>query len=93
MDFNPSTNAEVQGLHAALGAIFVLLPVAICLRHPAFGLGYPRIMGSFIGVIFAAVKEFSWDEDLEDVETRGSNLQDFSFYILGILIANALLWI
>lgn len=93
MNLDPSPSSEVQGLHAALGALFVLLPVAVSLRHPSFTLGYPHLTGSFVGTAFAVVKEFVWDQNIEDPATRGSNLQDFSFYILGIAIANVVLWL
>ena len=91
MSVDPSFDSVSQGLHTALGAIFVLLPTAICLHHAAFGFGHPQIMGSFIGVVFAGVKEFAWDATMEITDVRGSDLKDFSFYLLGIFIANILL--
>ena len=36
------------------------------------------------GLAVAAWKEFYWDERYEDAETRGSSLEDFCFYALGI---------
>jgi hypothetical protein len=40
-----------------------------------------------VGVALAGWKEGYWDPRHENAATRGSGLQDFSFYILGIGIA------
>jgi hypothetical protein len=95
MDFNPTSESEVQGLHAALGALFVTFPSAVWGLHPSwnFCYGHPRLFGSFCGVVFAMVKEFVWDQDMENDITRGSNWFDFSLYMVGIIVANGLLWI
>jgi hypothetical protein len=37
------------------------------------------------GVALAAFKEFWYDKHDENAETRGSDLEDFSFYVLGIV--------
>jgi hypothetical protein len=34
-------------------------------------------------VLFAAVKEFWYDHTYESPQTRGSDLEDFLFYVLG----------
>lgn len=34
-------------------------------------------------VLFAAIKEFWYDHTYESPETRGSDLEDFLFYVLG----------
>jgi hypothetical protein len=93
MNFNPTPESEVQGLHAALGALFVVLPTAVLLHHPTFLFGHPQIAGSFIGFVYAAVKEFSWDQHMEDAITRGSNWLDFAFYAAGIAVGNLILYV
>jgi hypothetical protein len=55
--------------------------------------GHTQLVGSFIGLVYAAVKEFVWDQDMEDAVTRGSNWVDFAFYAVGIAAANIILWI
>lgn len=37
-------------------------------------------------VVFAAVKEFWYDENYETADVRGSNLRDFAYYMLGIAL-------
>jgi len=93
MNFDPSQESEVQGLHTALGALFVLLPIALGMKHPHLFYGSPRIIGSLLGVVFAGLKEFIWDQEMESPAVRGSNLRDFSFYIVGITAANIVLWL
>ena len=93
MKFNPDFESVSQALHCALGTLFVLVPAGICIHHPGFVFGSPRLVGSFTGIIYAAVKEFSWDQNMEDTITRGSNWLDFMFYAIGIFIANAMLFI
>lgn len=39
-----------------------------------------------VAVALAAVKEFYYDRNFETTDARGSDLMDFSFYALGILI-------
>jgi hypothetical protein len=38
------------------------------------------------------VKEFWWDENYEDAATRGSNLEDWSYYVAGAAVALLILW-
>ena len=76
-----------------MGALFVVLPTALLLHHPGFLTGHPQVAGSFIGLIYATVKEFVWDQDMEDAITRGSNWEDWAFYMVGIAIANVILWL
>ena len=73
-----------DGLHVALGALFVLVPVAISLHHP---FGHPRVLGSVVGVLWATIKEFYIDPTYEDVATSGGpagDVRDFLGYVLGI---------
>jgi hypothetical protein len=93
VNFNPTGESEVQGLHCALGALFVVLPTALLLHHPRILTGHPQAAGSFIGLVYATVKEFVWDQEMEDAVTRGSNWVDFSFYMIGIAVANVILWV
>lgn len=44
-----------------------------------------------LGVVAAAVKEFWYDKNFENEATRGSDLEDFTFYVLGIAAAVATL--
>lgn len=39
-----------------------------------------------IGVTAAALKEFWYDENYEDIATRGSSFLDFSMYMTGIVL-------
>ena len=95
MNFNPSPDSEVQGLHVSLGALFVTLPAALWAIHPTwnFCFGHPCWVGTWIGLIYASVKEFVWDQNIEDAVTRGSNWKDFVFYVVGILAADLILWV
>jgi hypothetical protein len=93
MSWNPTSVSEVQGLHTALGALFVVLPTAVLLHHPSFMFGHTQLVGSFIGIVFAAVKEFVWDKTMEDTITQGSNWKDFAFYMVGIALANLILYV
>jgi hypothetical protein len=42
-----------------------------------------------VGVALAAWKEFYWDKHKEPADERGSDLEDFSFYCLGMAVALA----
>ena len=77
MKHHLSMNQVSQGLHVALGVLFLALPTAWHWRHG-------KIIGMGVGVIFAALKEGIYDVYYEDAETRGSSLVDFSFYCLGM---------
>ena len=74
-----------QGLHIALGALFVLIPVA---KHWTQS---PPLWGSAAGLVFGAVKEGWYDVHFEDAATRGSGWRDFIHYVYGIALANLLL--
>ena len=41
------------------------------------------LVGFLVCSVYAAVHEFWWDPTHEDPETRGSDLQDFVFLVLG----------
>jgi hypothetical protein len=46
-----------------------------------------------VGVALAAWKEGYYDVHHENAATRGSGLEDFAFYMVGILIAVLALWL
>jgi hypothetical protein len=70
-------NQVAQLGHFAGGAALVLATVVLWRdAHAPFA--------GFAGVLLAAgVKEFWFDQHYESAEVRGSNLEDFSFYLLG----------
>lgn len=39
-----------------------------------------------VGMALAAIKEFVWDQLMESDCDRGSNLEDFGFYCLGLVV-------
>jgi hypothetical protein len=44
-----------------------------------------------IGIVVAALKEFAYDAHWQEPDIRGSDLRDFTFYMIGGVIALALL--
>lgn len=42
--------------------------------------------GSIVAVLLAAWKEFYWDERFEGPDERGSSLEDFCFYVVGLVV-------
>lgn len=75
-----------QASHVFLGALIVMACVAKGLYHP-------QLIGSLIAIVWAALKEFYFDHFYEDPVTRGSDLEDFIYYCVGVLAANVFLWI
>lgn len=97
-----SLDELAQGLHVALGALFVTFPLAWVWTHPVLtdrGLwwsDHAQVLGSGVGVFFALVKEFWFDVHYEDPQTSGGyigGLKDFVYYCVGIATANLLLLI
>lgn len=84
---------EVANLaHVCMGALFVLLPYVVAIHHP---FTHPRLIGSVVGVMFAAIKEGWYDRIYEDPQTNGGlkgGILDFCGYMAGILSANLILW-
>lgn len=77
---NPKTfNTVAQLSHFAWGALVITWA----------GLLFPRYLYEIwlVGELLAAIKEFWYDQHYEDVETRGSNLLDFSMYSAGAFTA------
>jgi hypothetical protein len=84
-----SINEVAQGLHAALGALFITFPVAM-------GIPHAELWGGGVGVLYAAIKEFWFDLNFETVESSGGfagSVEDFVFYLIGMLGAGAMLHI
>lgn len=76
-----SQNAHWEaGLAWVWGAILLVGPQAMWW---AFG----------IGIVAAGVKEFWYDEKYETIEVRGSSLEDFTFYCVGLVGAVVLYWL
>jgi hypothetical protein len=70
-------NQVAQLGHFAGGAAITLATVVL------WRASYAPFAGFGIVVVLAAIKEFWFDEHYESAEVRGSNLEDFSFYLLG----------
>lgn len=78
-----------DGLHLALGIIFVILPVAL-------GVHNGRYWGSGAGFVFGIIKEFWFDLAYEDEKTSGGikgGWIDLAGYVCGIVMGNLLLLI
>jgi hypothetical protein len=75
---NPTTFNTVSQISHALGGAFAMVcgaflfgPHSLLYIGPAF-------------VIYAAAKEFWYDFQYESAAVRGSSLEDFLFYLLGL---------
>jgi hypothetical protein len=78
-------NVFFQAGHALGGYV---VPTTLALFHV-----HHWLIISIVGVMLsAAVKEFYIDQNYEDAATRGSNLEDFSFYIVGLAIGIFVCW-
>jgi hypothetical protein len=81
-----------QFAHAGVAGLIYLSIGHIAQKHNFFHwYWYGALIG--LGVVAAAVKEFYYDPRFENEATRGSDLEDFSFYMLGILISQIVLWL
>lgn len=80
-----SLDEVAQASHVAIGAAVVALTSA---RFH----GPSKYIAAGIVVALAAVKEFWFDQNFEDAVTRGSNLEDWSYYVLGCVVALLILW-
>ncbi len=74
---NPSFNTVSQFAHAGV-AYSITLSVLVALGYPALLWFLPITIG------LAAGKEFWYDYKYETPEVRGSSLEDFAFYLIGI---------
>jgi hypothetical protein len=59
-----------------------VVTAALIIVYFAF-LGHPTL-GLAVALVFAGVKEFLFDHYFEDPVTRGSDLEDFLWYLVGI---------
>jgi hypothetical protein len=46
------------------------------------------VVGNFVGIAYAGWHEFYWDPRHENAETRGSDIRDFVFLLLGLAIGD-----
>jgi hypothetical protein len=82
-----SLDEVADGLHLALGAIFVLVPASKGWHHGVF-------LGSILGIVYGVIKEFWFDLRYESLETSGGirgGVIDLCGYIAGIALANLIL--
>lgn len=82
-----SSDVLANGLHVALGALFVTFPVC-------WGIHHPQLWGSGVGIMFGIVKEFWFDLKYEDPDTSGGiagGFEDLAGYFIGIVLANFLI--
>lgn len=70
-------NEVAQASHFFIGAWAVATSQAIWR-------GDAKFWASLGVLLFAAVKEFWYDHTYESPETRGSDLEDFLFYVFGV---------
>jgi hypothetical protein len=66
-------NEEAQFSHVVLAALIIVW----------FAFIGHSFLGVFLAVSFGALKEFIYDHYYEDAETRGSDWQDFVYYLVG----------
>ena len=52
---------------------------------------HAKYIAAAIGIALAAVKEFWFDQKFEGAVTRGSNLEDWSYYLAGAALALVIL--
>jgi len=86
MAIDLSEDSVAQGLHVALGALFITLPVC-------WDWHMAQAKGTVIGLTYALLKEFWFDLRYESPETSGGfdgSFRDFCFYVVGIVAANIL---
>ena len=68
-----------QTTHVLAGLLVILGPIAL------FGARFWYVWALAL-VLFASVKEFWYDENYETADERGSNLEDFGFYMVGLVV-------
>jgi len=86
-------NDLANGLHVALGALFVVLPSYWGLKY---GWPHAQLWGSCGGFLYGIIKEFFFDLEFEDEATSGGlagGMTDLLGYIIGIGAANLILWL
>ena len=80
----PSYQSVCQGLHTALGGLFVVAP--------AYFLGWSPWAGAVFAVAWIGAKEGVYDRFREGDSPLGS-LLDGAFYAVGMFIALGLCWL
>jgi hypothetical protein len=75
-----------QTAHVGVGAAVVALATAK-------GFPHAQLYSSLGMVVITAVKEWWWDVQFEDLETQGSAGVDFLFWMVGVAVANLILWL
>lgn len=78
---DPTFDTVAQSAHVWFGGWIVY----------TFALWTSAWIGAAAVLLFAAVKEFWYDEKYESVYVRGSGWRDFAFYALGAVATAALL--
>lgn len=79
-------NEVSQFAHAGVAGLIYLSIGHVAQKHDFFDwLWYGILIAAGVGL--AAFKEFWYDPHYENPATRGSDLEDFSFYLVGISIA------
>lgn len=84
-----SEKSVTQGLHTALGALFVFVPVAKHWPHTPW-------IGGVACLAWAIPKEFWFDIKFEDPHTSGGwvgGARDFAFYVVGAAAAYLILYV
>lgn len=74
-----------QGSHVAIAAAVV----GLC---SARWHGPSKYIAAIVVVLLAALKEFWFDRKYEDAATRGSDVEDWSYYVVGTALALLVLW-
>jgi hypothetical protein len=74
-----------QMAHWLCGAFVVLASVVLWGDHAKW-------VATGIIVILAAFKEFYIDQNFETPDERGSNLLDFTFYLVGVCVAHVIIY-
>jgi hypothetical protein len=83
-------NEVAQFAHAGVAGLIYLSLAHIAMKFDLFKWSWYGAL-IVIGVAAAGVKEFWYDPHYENVATRGSDFEDFAFYLVGILIAVAVI--
>lgn len=76
-----------QASHVAIAFAVVAYACARFVGHPN-----AKYIAAAIVVAGAAIKEFWWDRTYETPATRGSDLEDWSYYVCGVVVALLTLW-
>ena len=81
-----SFNEVAQASHVAIAM------AAVGIADGRFHTVLAKLISSSVVVLFATAKEFWFDKNYEDPITRGSDFQDWSYYVVGVAAALIMLW-